>query len=843
MSDPQLTAKDGLPPGYNMSWFCVHSMVPIPGGCKQCATMGEKALPLPKLKSTAAKPSKPPPPGAKAGSTRRPPPPGRSAPKLPADKSIPNDASMPDSAPTEAVDEQAVNPTPAAIIPPPRRKSASGKPGPPPIPATNRRLLSKEEQQAVKTMQESAVALDEDSTTEVVEAKSAAALDTGDTSDNNDDEDIPETKTSAAGSGKEPEAAVNVPSRPSRPPSVSAKSKPALLTKSKPKPGLPTKPPPAVKPPRPSPAAEPATATKPPRPAPAPAKPPRPAPAPDAKPGKPPRPAALEGGKPPRPASVGGVKPPRPASIGGVKPPRPAPVPKGARPPPSTRGKAKTPEPAEPPSLPARPGPGHPLYHYMVTGPKAVVLYEWQGDPDRGELSLKEGDLISLQRWVDPEWLEGEIAGKKGMFPAIFVDIEEPLEVTGPRVLAAFDFTAEAKHELTVGQGEEFELLGYIDEDWLRCCYRGQEGAIPFTFVEILEDLPGDRVYESWPEGWTPPEAQAPQEEGDPFDASQEIGLELPAGETPPAEGSIRLEDGEATGASLGNVAEELTPGAAGSHQGQADVAIEATVSVAAPKDATPAQAAAVEVEVAATVAAAPSGGSAGLPSAVVLYDWPGESEDDLALTQGQTIELLDKVDDDWYRGAFGMREGMFPASFVDVVVPLPDKQALAVTETAVVQEGEADSTSNPASIPATAVDPSDAPVPSAATTDHPGAAVAIYDYDSAEMSDLSFAAGEKLVLLEAVDADWFKGRKRNGLEGLFPRSFVQVELEPGLDPSTQPLVVMALYDYESSHDGDLPVQAGDEVEVLEQMEGWVRAKRQSDGAEGLIPLDYLEPL
>ena len=117
---------------------------------------------------------------------------------------------------------------------------------------------------------------------------------------------------------------------------------------------------------------------------------------------------------------------------------------------------------------------------------QAVVLYPWEGDATRGELNLKEGDLIALTRWVDPEWLEGDLGGTvgkrmpwplvgesslipcvlTGMFPAIFVDVEEPLPIDGPRVCAEFDFVAEAAHELSVGAGEEFNLLGYIDEEW-----------------------------------------------------------------------------------------------------------------------------------------------------------------------------------------------------------------------------------------------------------------------------------------------------------------------------------------------------------------------------------------
>jgi hypothetical protein len=177
------------------------------------------------------------------------------------------------------------------------------------------------------------------------------------------------------------------------------------------------------------------------------------------------------------------------------------------------------------------------------------------------------------------------------------------------------------------------------------------------------------------------------------------------------------------------------------------------------------------------------------------------------------------------------MREGLFPATFVEVVVPLPEPS---------VASADQPTTGDTEPAPEAADTPAEG---SASVTTNPGTGVGLYDYDSPEMGDLCFVAGEKLVLLEAVDADWLRGRKRNGLEGLFPRAFVQVDLEPGVDPSTVAHVVMALYDFESSHDGDLPVMAGDEVEVLEKLEGWIRARRCTDGVEGLVPMDYLEPL
>lgn len=51
----------------------------------------------------------------------------------------------------------------------------------------------------------------------------------------------------------------------------------------------------------------------------------------------------------------------------------------------------------------------------------------------------------------------------------------------------------------------------------------------------------------------------------------------------------------------------------------------------------------------------------------VVLYDFVGETEEDLALNVGDSVEIIEAVGDEWLRGRIGGREGLFPASFVEV--------------------------------------------------------------------------------------------------------------------------------------------------------------------------------
>lgn len=59
-------------------------------------------------------------------------------------------------------------------------------------------------------------------------------------------------------------------------------------------------------------------------------------------------------------------------------------------------------------------------------------------------------------------------------------------------------------------------------------------------------------------------------------------------------------------------------------------------------------------------------------PHGIALYDFPATHSDDLALKEGDVVQLVRKVNDDWLEGRIGNRQGIFPLSFVDIKVPLP---------------------------------------------------------------------------------------------------------------------------------------------------------------------------
>lgn len=60
-------------------------------------------------------------------------------------------------------------------------------------------------------------------------------------------------------------------------------------------------------------------------------------------------------------------------------------------------------------------------------------------------------------------------------------------------------------------------------------------------------------------------------------------------------------------------------------------------------------------------------------PLGIALYDFAASQSGDLSLKQGDRVELVRAVNDEWLEGRVGNRSGIFPANFVDVVVPLSD--------------------------------------------------------------------------------------------------------------------------------------------------------------------------
>ncbi|XP_012531042.2 SH3 domain-containing protein 19 [Monomorium pharaonis] len=120
--------------------------------------------------------------------------------------------------------------------------------------------------------------------------------------------------------------------------------------------------------------------------------------------------------------------------------------------------------------------------------------------------------------------------------------------------------------------------------------------------------------------------------------------------------------------------------------------------------------------------------GDSNEPHGIALYDFSATHPDDLALKEGDVVQLVKKVNDDWLEGRVGNRQGIFPFSFIDIKIPLPGLSDNVVT--------------------------------------------ALYAFPGENSDDLSFEEGAKITVISRISEDWLYG-EYNGRKGQFPVNYV----------------------------------------------------------------------
>lgn len=124
-------------------------------------------------------------------------------------------------------------------------------------------------------------------------------------------------------------------------------------------------------------------------------------------------------------------------------------------------------------------------------------------------------------------------------------------------------------------------------------------------------------------------------------------------------------------------------------------------------------------------------------PYGIALYDYSATHPDDLSFQANDVIFLLRQVNDDWLYGQFGHNQGMFPANFINVVVPL--SKSITSQQR---QQAEAQTVT------------------------------ALYPFVAETWDDLELKEGSYVYVISRINGDWLYGES-NGKFGQFPASFV----------------------------------------------------------------------
>ncbi|XP_073197446.1 SH3 domain-containing protein 19 isoform X7 [Lepidochelys kempii] len=253
-------------------------------------------------------------------------------------------------------------------------------------------------------------------------------------------------------------------------------------------------------------------------------------------------------------------------------------------------------------------------------------------------------------------------------------------------------------------------------------------------------------------------------------------------------------------------------------------------------------------------------------PHAVVLHDFPAEHADDLDLHSGETVYLLEKIDNEWYRGKLENRTGIFPTNFVKVI---PDQ----CKETWIRESERQDITDTVflrtclhlqrrSSWVAEAIDVPEEEnkkkVLFSSTCIKGPRCIARFEYIGDQKDELSFSEGEIILLKEYINEEWASGELK-GTSGIFPLNFVEIiEDLPGLGVGA-PLTnkressaclsqtdrrsgewCEALHDFTAETNEDLSFKKGDSIQILEHVDSeWCRGRLND--SEGIFPAVFVQ--
>ncbi|XP_077430868.1 SH3 domain-containing protein 21 [Vanacampus margaritifer] len=138
-----------------------------------------------------------------------------------------------------------------------------------------------------------------------------------------------------------------------------------------------------------------------------------------------------------------------------------------------------------------------------------LVLINFEGTMG-DEITVRMGDVVkNVTKASEEGWLEGEVRGKRGIFPANFVK-EVPVYLMGnstrePRSIrttkrvkqvrtceVVFAYTPVNEDELPLVIGETVEIISEIEDGWWMGIKNGSVGAFPSNFVREIFVIPKD---------------------------------------------------------------------------------------------------------------------------------------------------------------------------------------------------------------------------------------------------------------------------------------------------------------------------------------------------------------
>ncbi|XP_077101031.1 SH3 domain-containing kinase-binding protein 1 isoform X4 [Siphateles boraxobius] len=328
---------------------------------------------------------------------------------------------------------------------------------------------------------------------------------------------------------------------------------------------------------------------------------------------------------------------------------------------------------------------------------EAIVEFDYQAQHD-DELTIAVGDIISNIRKDDGGWWEGELDGRRGLFPDNFVreikkdskkEMKKESSLAGSRsdlsngsaspksepslrptkkgeairkrrCKATFSYTPQNEDELELKIGDIIEILGEVEEGWWEGSLSGQTGMFPSNFTKELlaeaedltplEDTRGTRT-------------SIKDSTGSESDGGDSSSLRSDTGSV---SSSSEIQPKKVRGFGFGDIFKDqpikLRPRSVDMDN---DVEKPPMVKKVAP---------AVAQE---TMKAEPENKAKAKEFCKVIFPYEAQNEDELSIKEGDIVAIINKdcADAGWWVGEVNGKQGVFPDNFVKLFIPEVEKE------------------------------------------------------------------------------------------------------------------------------------------------------------------------
>uniref|UniRef100_A0A8C1Y3I8 SH3-domain kinase binding protein 1 n=1 Tax=Cyprinus carpio TaxID=7962 RepID=A0A8C1Y3I8_CYPCA len=293
-------------------------------------------------------------------------------------------------------------------------------------------------------------------------------------------------------------------------------------------------------------------------------------------------------------------------------------------------------------------------------------------------MTIAVGDIISNIRKDEGGWWEGELDGRRGLFPDNFVRKDSKKEVkkesslagsksdlsngsASPksepslrsarkgeairkrRCKAAFSYAPQNEDELELKIGDVIEILGEVEEGWWEGFLNGRTGMFPSNFTKELlaeaEDL-------------------TPQDDTRSTQTSQSALLRSNTGSV---SSNSEIQPKKVRGFGFGDIFKDQPIKLRPRSQD-----MEITLAVAQE-----------------TMKAEPENKAKAKELCKVIFPYEGQNEDELSIKEGDIVTIINKecADAGWWLGELNGKQGVFPDNFVKLFIPEVEKEVRSSCE------------------------------------------------------------------------------------------------------------------------------------------------------------------